>query len=88
MHRLRMKESLFPLKHLSRSDGSHHKCTVEDRHDVEGTALSVHANSTDVATAGFQSLSVIYPLATRLDGRQLGCTSTLSFVASVSRFLF
>lgn len=37
---------------------------------------------------GFQVLSVTYPLATCVDGCQLGCTSTLSFAASVSRFLF
>jgi len=51
-------------------------------------ALSMHANSTDVATTGVQSLCDICPLATCSDGRQLGCTSTLSFDASVSRFLF
>lgn len=52
------------------------------------SALSVHANSMDVATTGFQVLSAVYPLATCFDGCQLGCTSTLSFVASVSPFLF
>lgn len=35
----------------------------------------------------FQFLSVIHPPATCFDGCQLGCTSTLSFVASVSPFL-
>lgn len=51
------------------------------------TALSVHFNSMDVATTGFQLLSVIYPLATFFDGCQLGWTSTLSFIASLSRFM-
>lgn len=51
------------------------------------TALSLHANSTGVADAGSR-YSVIYPLATCANGCQLGCTSTVSFVAPVSRLLF
>lgn len=46
--------SLFPWEVLSGlSGGSHHVCSVEDRHDAEGIVRSVHANSMDVATTGF-----------------------------------
>lgn len=62
-------------------------CSVEDRHDAEGIVRSVHANSMDVATTGFLLLHVISPLAACSDGRQLGCTTPLFSVASVSRFL-
>lgn len=51
-------------------------------------ALSNHANSMGVATGVTQSLFRISRPATRFGGCQLGCTSTLSFVASVSWFLF
>lgn len=59
------RESLFHWDYWSRSSGSHRKCTVEDRHDAEGkTALSVHANSADVATAGSRLSSTgIHPPA-------------------------
>lgn len=51
-------------------------------------ALSNHANSVGVATRVIQSLYSISHPATRLDGCQPRCTSILSFVASVSQFLF
>lgn len=40
------------------------------------SAPSMHANSVGVATTDLHSLWVTYPLATCLDGSQLGCTST------------